>query len=166
MKYLKKINENFNKIKTIEEKTPLNDGYIRLYHNTSKDALNSILENGLDPSKNTQFSEGEVTWLDTQPCNGYGGHTIFVDMPIDKMKPYKVNSTQYIYPFLIEPEKIKVCEVPIIHPSNGGPFRTSDIIRWINNSGIDVINKLREKKYYKFDQENWDKYIEPLIKSQ
>lgn len=163
MKYLKRINENFNKIKTIEEKTALKEGYIRLYHNTSKEGLDKILEEGLDPTKNTQSSEGHITWLDTELHRGYGGHTIFVDMPIEEMKFYKVNSTQYTYPFLIEPEKIKVSEVPIISKINASAHRTSEVIKWINDYGIDRVNQLRQKKGYMFRQENWDKYIEPFL---
>ena len=99
MQYLKKFNENFSKIKTIEEETPLKSGYIRLYHNTSKENLNKILKEGLDPNKNRESSEGSITWLDTQKHTGYGGHTIFVDMPIEEMEWHKVNNTQYTYPF-------------------------------------------------------------------
>lgn len=163
MKYLKKINENFSKIKTIEEETPVKPGYIRLYHNTSKDNLSKILKEGLDPSKNTEPSEGSITWLATEKYAGYGGHTVFIDMPIEEMEFHKVNSTQYTYPFLIEPEKIKVCEVPIIYKTNSGTHRTSEVIRWINEYGIDRVNQLRTKRNYIFDDENWNKYIEPFL---
>lgn len=163
--FYEKLMESENKYQTIEERTPLKDGYIRLYHNTKYENFQKIMKDGLDPNKNRQSSEGSITWLTTEKGTGYGGYTVFVDLPSDQVNKFKVNSTEYTIPFKIEPEQIKVSDIPIVEN-----YRTDDIIRQINKYGIDKVRNLYyDGTWYLHPDgtgENWNLYIEPLLREE
>lgn len=78
---------------------PKND-FTRLYHQTNKENILSIIKNGLQVKKARKFDNpGDVIWLSNNMPEdynwSYGDTLIEIDLPKDYEELYKVNATEY-----------------------------------------------------------------------
>lgn len=114
------------------------EGYIRLYHNTPTENLESIYKNGLvlarpnGPRQRkpgyTDAEEGDTIWATTKPGDGYGGNTIAFDVPLTH-KMRKVNDDEYILYEDVKPENFKFVDRPV---SKLDHYRISDLPQFIS----------------------------------
>jgi len=138
------INKIVNKTKPFHRNIPDYDsqpqeGYIRLYHNTPNENLDSISKNGLlvarPNSPRTRKagyldSEGDVIWATNKSgSRGYGGNTIAFDVPLNhRMK--KVNDDEYILYDDVKPENIKF--IDRVFTSKGELNKISDLKEYVD----------------------------------
>lgn len=150
-----------NAIPDYNSKAP--EGYIRLYHNTKKENLDSIYKNGLLVARPggirerkpgyTDAAEGDSIWATTQPGDGYGGNTIAFDIPTSH-RMQKVNDNEYILFDDVSPKYFKFVDRPI---SKLDALRISDIPKFIKKDAKTLDEAKENFKSHFYSRDDFDK---------
>lgn len=165
---------DFRKVKPdYDSKAP--EGYIRLYHNTPKENLESIYKNGIVMAHPggvrqrkpgyTDAAEGDTIWAinnGSRDTNGYGGNTIAFDVPITH-KMQKVNDNEYILYEDVKPENFKFVDKVFAQGDRiDAGYRLSDLPEMVDiykrqnktkQQFKDLLNKYMPHKDYMSDEE-------------
>ena len=135
------------------------EGYIRLYHNTPSENLESIYQHGLVTARPggprerkagyTDAAEGDTIWATTKPGDGYGGNTIAFDVPLTH-KMQKVNDDEYILFEDVKPENFRFVDRPV---SKLDHYRISDLPKFINKNAksVEEAKEMFKKAFYSRD---------------
>lgn len=139
------------------------EGFIRLYHNTKDENLNSIYKYGLvlasenGPRKRkpgyTDAAEGDTIWATTKPGDGFGGNTIAFDVPLTH-KMQKVNDTEYILYEDVKPENFRFVDRPV---SKLDSLRISELPQFISKKAKDANEAKRMFKEHFYGWDNYNK---------
>lgn len=127
----------------------LDSNYIILYHNTTSNNVDSIIQNGIKCTAGKSQArglDGDFVWATSTPnLKGYGGNTVAFKIKKDIADQYKVNEDQYTIPFDIPASDILFIDRFIIDN-----YRLSDIPNLVNKFGKDKVIKVFTNRQDKF----------------
>ena len=139
-----------------------------IYHNTSFQNVDSIIEkgllcdNGAKARNGAKDYEGDLLWATKTP-KGYGGTTIAFKLK-PEWKRYEVNNGLYAIPHNIPPEDIVFIDMPIC--TTPAEVKLSQIPDLINRFGIEKVKQVASKRMISPFTEEDLQYILDYIQDQ